>query len=53
MLVEQVLRLLADKEALVLEAGPEQVQQLVPLLVVQPQLLALLKCVSLRLRYRS
>ena len=49
--VEQVLLLLADREVLVSEAAPGQVQQQLP--VVQLEMPALLKCVSLRLRFRS
>ena len=48
--VEQVL-LLAEQEVLVSEAVPGQVQQLLP--EMQPELKALLKYVSLRLRSRS
>ena len=51
LLVEQVLRLRADQEALVLEAEIEQLPEVLP--EVQPELLMLLKCESLRLRYRS
>ena len=49
--VEQVLLLLAEREVLVSEVVPGQVQQLLP--EVQPELKVLLKCVSLRLRSRS
>ena len=49
--VEQVLLLLAEREVLVSEAAPGQVQQ--QLQVVQLEMPALLKCVSLRLRFRS
>ena len=49
--VEQVLLLLAEREVLVSEAVPGQVQQLLP--EMQPELKALQKCVSLRLRSRS
>lgn len=49
--VEQVLLLLAEQEVLVSEAVPGQVQQLLP--EMQPELKALQKCVSLRLRSRS
>lgn len=48
--VEQVL-LLAEQEVLVSGAVPGQVQQLLP--EMQPELKALQKCVSLRLRSRS
>ena len=50
-LVEQVLLLLAEREVLVSEVVPGQVQQLLP--EMQPELKALQKCVSLRLRSRS
>ena len=49
--VEQVLLLQADREVLVSEAAPGQVQQQLP--VVQLEMPTLLKCVSLRLRFRS
>ena len=49
--VEQVLQLQADREVLVSEVAPGQVQQQLP--VVQLEMLTLLKCVSLRLRFRS
>ena len=49
--VEQVLQLQADREVLVSEAAPGQVQQQLP--VVQLEMPTLLKCVSLRLRFRS
>ena len=51
LLVEQVLRLRADQEALVLEADKELLPKVQ--LEVQPELLMLLKFESLRLRYRS